>query len=67
MILCHCKAITDRDVRAVHDAGGRSIVEVARACGAARECGGCRPSLAALLDQLAAAPSEVGDRLRISA
>jgi bacterioferritin-associated ferredoxin len=53
MVVCHCRALTDRDVRAAIDDGARSVPDLARTCGAARDCGGCR---FALKDLLADAP-----------
>lgn len=41
MIVCHCRRITDRQIRKLVAEGARSVGEVARACGAATGCGGC--------------------------
>lgn len=41
MIVCHCRRITDRQIRKVVREGASSVGEVARACGAATGCGGC--------------------------
>ena len=46
MILCICQSVTDRDVDAAIRGGARSVAAVTRACGAARDCGGCRPAKA---------------------
>ena len=49
MIICHCRAVSDRTVRE-HVAFGASDLEaVAEWCGAGGRCGGCRPALARLL------------------
>jgi len=41
MIVCHCRAVTERAIRdAVRD-GARCRRSVARACAAGRSCGGC--------------------------
>ncbi len=45
MILCICQSVTDRDVDAAIRGGARSVAAVTRACGAARDCGGCRPAI----------------------
>jgi len=49
VIICHCKAISDRTIRAAIRGGAESPREIARACGAGRVCGGCRPALRSLL------------------
>lgn len=41
MIVCHCRVVTDRDVRAALDAGAGSLGAVCRATGAGSVCGGC--------------------------
>lgn len=49
MIVCHCKGITDREIRRAIRDGANSTREISLACHAARECGGCRPVIAELL------------------
>lgn len=49
MIVCHCRGITDRDVRCAIREGARDIRAVTRACGASLECGGCRPQVRKIL------------------
>ena len=51
MIVCHCRAVTDRAIREVVRSGASTCREVARACHAGRMCGGCRPAIAALIDE----------------
>jgi bacterioferritin-associated ferredoxin len=41
VIVCHCRRITDRQIRRIAREGASSVGEVARACGAATGCGGC--------------------------
>jgi len=41
MILCHCAVVSDRDVDRCVDAGARTVADVLRGTGAARQCGGC--------------------------
>jgi bacterioferritin-associated ferredoxin len=42
MLVCHCHALTDRDIRrAVRSTGACSVDEVGDHCGAATGCGGC--------------------------
>ena len=45
MIVCHCEAVTDRDIRQSVAEGACSLRQVARACG------GCLPVVEALLGQ----------------
>ena len=41
MIVCHCKAVTDRTIRSLLRKGVCSLSEVCRASEAGRSCGGC--------------------------
>lgn len=42
MLVCHCHALTDRDIRrSVRTTGACSVAEVGDHCGAATGCGGC--------------------------
>lgn len=57
MIVCHCTAITDRDIRAAVDwmraADARTIItpgKVYRALGKRPDCGGCLPLFMATLE-----------------
>jgi bacterioferritin-associated ferredoxin len=43
MIVCHCKGITDRDIRKALLEGTLTRDAGARASLAGSECGGCRP------------------------
>jgi bacterioferritin-associated ferredoxin len=54
MIICHCEIVSDRCVRDAVAAGAQSIDDVGRACAAGTQCGGCRPSIGALLATLLA-------------
>jgi len=47
--VCLCMAITDEEARAAVRAGARTVGQVLRACGSARPCGGCSPTLRAIL------------------
>lgn len=53
MLVCHCFAIRECEVRDVVARGARSAHEVARACRAGSRCGGCRP----LIEELLASPA----------
>lgn len=51
MLVCHCRAVNDRRIHAEIDRGARCDVDVALACGAGAECGGCLPAVNRLLDE----------------
>jgi len=47
MLVCHCHALTDRDIRrSVRTTGACSVAEVGDHCGAATGCGGCHEVVA---------------------
>jgi bacterioferritin-associated ferredoxin len=48
MILCHCRALSDRTIRAAIEEGAGED-DLARRCGAGSECGGCLPALRRLV------------------
>jgi bacterioferritin-associated ferredoxin len=48
MIVCHCRALSDRAIRAAIEAGADED-DLAQQCGAGGKCGGCRPALRRLL------------------
>jgi bacterioferritin-associated ferredoxin len=41
VIVCHCRATSDREIRRAVRNGAVSLHEVSSACGAASGCGGC--------------------------
>jgi bacterioferritin-associated ferredoxin len=45
MVLCICKAVTDRELDAVIHAGARSVAEVESRTGAGTDCGCCREEI----------------------
>ena len=51
MIVCHCRAVTDREIRNAIQCGARTPRAIARACGAGGRCGGCREAVVDLLDE----------------
>lgn len=55
MYICHCRAVTDRTIRAAIQSGAGSVAEVAHRCGAGSRCGGCWPALQELLAETAPA------------
>jgi bacterioferritin-associated ferredoxin len=62
LLVCHCKVVTDRQIRAAVEAGARDEFDVAAACGAGVECGGCIPTVQKLLRECAGCP--MGDVAR---
>lgn len=49
MIVCICRAVSDRTVRAAIAAGAATVKQVGQACGAGTCCGACRPQLYKLI------------------
>jgi bacterioferritin-associated ferredoxin len=45
MLVCHCRGITDRQIRRLVKDGACSTREVARSTGAGMRCGGCRSNV----------------------
>ena len=45
MILCHCRVVSDHEVRNAIDCGATELCDVARACDAGTRCGGCLPAI----------------------
>lgn len=45
MLVCHCRGITDRQIRGAIKDGATSTREVGRATGAGMRCGGCRANV----------------------
>jgi len=52
MILCMCRGVSDRTVRALIAAGAQTRDEVQEACGAGSDCGQCWADLADLLENI---------------
>jgi bacterioferritin-associated ferredoxin len=50
MIVCLCRGVSDRTIRALIAAGARTHDEVNDACGAGGDCGRCRTDLTDLLE-----------------
>ncbi len=51
MVVCHCRGISDRTIRKLARSGAEGVVDVTRGCGAGGRCGGCRPAIAAILEE----------------
>jgi bacterioferritin-associated ferredoxin len=53
MLVCHCERVSECEVREAVASGAGSVQEVARRCGAGRQCGGCHPLIDEILDDAA--------------
>lgn len=53
MVICHCKAVSDRTVGAAIAGGARSVDDVSARCRAGGGCGGCHRAIQALIEALA--------------
>lgn len=49
MILCVCRGVSEHEVGETIGRGAASVEEVARHCGAGRDCGTCRDEIRDLL------------------
>jgi bacterioferritin-associated ferredoxin len=49
MFVCHCRAVTDGEIREAISAGACDLDQVGRSCGAGITCGGCCPLIQELL------------------
>lgn len=49
MLVCHCRAVNERRVREVIEHGARDEFDIAEACGAGGDCGGCVPVISDIL------------------
>ncbi|WP_407653870.1 (2Fe-2S)-binding protein [Archangium lipolyticum] len=49
MIVCLCRVVSDRTIRARISEGVRTVDDLGRACGAGTGCGGCKGQLAQLI------------------
>ena len=52
MIVCHCKAVSDREIRDLVSQGHDTKRKLGRQCQAGRVCGGCRPVIDEILDDM---------------
>lgn len=53
MIICVCRAICDRRLRALAADGHQSLEAIAAACGAGEDCGTCQPDIEQLIEETA--------------
>lgn len=63
MIVCVCRAVSDRVIRATIHAGATTVSEVSRACRAGSCCGACRPAIGQLIKEICprSTSGEAGD------
>lgn len=52
MLVCSCKAVTDRAVRQVLATGASSVDDIGAHCGAGTDCGTCISHLEDLLEEM---------------
>lgn len=67
MRICHCHAVSDREIRAALHDGARTVGQVARSCGAGKGCGGCVPAIAELLEASPVRGLQVSRQLPLAA
>ena len=60
MLVCHCHQVSDRIIRTCIRDGAETVADVGERCGAGTSCGGCRPTVKALISALV-----VGKELRV--
>jgi len=48
--ICHCKGVSEGQIRSAINAGARTPVEIGDRCRAGTGCGGCLPEVCRLLD-----------------
>jgi bacterioferritin-associated ferredoxin len=56
MIVCICRRVCDKTIRAVIQAGAETVDEVRAVCGAASGCGACADTIEAMIDAHADCP-----------
>jgi bacterioferritin-associated ferredoxin len=55
VLVCHCRAVNDRQIEAAALCGASTVREIVSACGAGGVCGGCRPVIEEILEESAVA------------
>ena len=68
MIVCQCRGVSDRQIKRAVRNGACSLREVARETGAGMRCGGCRTSVAQVVEaalQSEFRPSSVASMIRL--
>ena len=62
MIVCHCRAVSDRTIRACVRTGATSAEAISELTGAGGCCGGCEPAILDLIDEEAASAASGATR-----
>lgn len=68
MLVCQCRGVSDRQIRRAVKNGACSLREVARETGAGMRCGGCRSSVAQVVQEALQSefrPSSVASMIRL--
>lgn len=68
MLVCHCRGVSDRQIKRAVKSGACSLRDVARATGAGMRCGGCRENVARVVEdalQSELRPSSVSTMIRL--
>jgi bacterioferritin-associated ferredoxin len=61
VLVCHCRAVSEREIRLAVESGASTSEDVARTCGAGGDCGGCRPSVLRVIEEASVGFELVGD------
>jgi len=48
-IVCHCEGVRDRTIQRAIRRGATTLEDIQTECGAAARCGGCEPTVRAML------------------
>ena len=68
MLVCHCRGVSDRQIKRAIKNGACSLREVARETGAGMRCGGCRSNVAQVVQEALQSeirPSSVSSMIRL--
>jgi len=55
VIVCHCRRVSDREIRTCVRQGAQTCHDVGEACGAGAECGGCHQAIEEIVHEEQAA------------
>lgn len=61
MLVCICKAVSDRRIREEVRRGARSLAQVRQACNAGGDCGSCTRQIKQIINNCAGASHERSD------
>jgi assimilatory nitrate reductase catalytic subunit len=60
MIVCVCKAVCERELEQLVEAGAESPEQIERHCGAGGDCGSCRPDIERIIERITLRPPAPG-------